>query len=204
MRETRTLDMLEQWSRRFILAAGASAIGAFISGSTVWQWTAEQATRSLSALAAWSLGTTLCGASAAFITACVLFKRITKNRLDESSGEIAELRKRPIQEQTEETLIEKNAEVLKFENSATQATSIDSLLPSEKKLILRLYDEMQICVGMENLGVTQSLRDEEIAFRTNAPESDIISQCDIRITNERKRFRMRRTGEPRGVKERTG
>lgn len=61
---------------------------------------------------------------------------------------------------------------------------LSKLLPIEISFLLRVYDEAQVHVGMENLKVAKSLQQKGVITRTDAPESGVISQCDVELTSE--------------------
>ncbi len=58
------------------------------------------------------------------------------------------------------------------------------ILPTEIPFLLRVYDEAQVHVGTENLMVARSLHRKGAVLRTDAPESGVISQCDVALTDE--------------------
>ena len=70
-------------------------------------------------------------------------------------------------------------------HASTQADASDPLsrlVPAEIPFLLRVYDEAQVHVGMENLKVAKSLQQKGVITRTDAPESGVISQCDVTLT----------------------
>ena len=86
------------------------------------------------------------------------------------------------------TLAKKTEELLDSSgpSSATRDTDdpLSKLLPTEIPFLLRVYDEAQAHVGMENLKVAQSLNAKGAVARTDAPESGVISQCDVALTDK--------------------
>ena len=58
------------------------------------------------------------------------------------------------------------------------------LVPAEIPFLLRVYDEAQAHVGAENLAVARSLHGKGAVLRTDAPESGVISQCDVTLAPE--------------------
>lgn len=70
-----------------------------------------------------------------------------------------------------------------------QATNVklnglSDLLPAEKEMLSRLYNEVQVHVGMDGLATARALRARGAVRRTDAPESDVISQCYVELTDE--------------------
>ncbi|WP_270207938.1 hypothetical protein [Eggerthella lenta] len=62
--------------------------------------------------------------------------------------------------------------------------ALADLLPLEREMISRLYNEVQVYVGMDGLAAARSLRERGVVARTDAPESGIISQCYVQLTDE--------------------
>ncbi len=61
---------------------------------------------------------------------------------------------------------------------------LSKLIPSEIPFLLRVYDEAQAHVGTENLKAARNLHAKGAVVRTDAPESGVISQCDVALTDE--------------------
>lgn len=71
------------------------------------------------------------------------------------------------------------------------------LVPAEVPFLLSVYNGAQAHVGMENLMVARSLRRKGVVYRTDAPESDVISQCDVALTDDWVRIMNERADELR-------
>lgn len=71
------------------------------------------------------------------------------------------------------------------------------LVPAEVPFLLSVYDGAQAHVGTENLMVARSLRRKGVVYRTDAPESDVISQCDVALTDDWVRIMNERADELR-------
>lgn len=72
-------------------------------------------------------------------------------------------------------------------HASTQADASDPLsrlVPAEIPFLLHVYDEAQAHVGTENLMAARSLHAKGAVIRTDAPESGVISQCDVALTDE--------------------
>lgn len=71
------------------------------------------------------------------------------------------------------------------------------LVPAEVPFLLSVYDGAQAHVGTENLMVARSLRRKGVVYRADAPESDVISQCDVALTDDWVRIMNERADELR-------
>ena len=73
-------------------------------------------------------------------------------------------------------------------HAATSETSNDSysydmLSPAEAEVVDRIYERSQLHVGTEFLEIGRTLRRMGVVFRTDAPSSDLIEECDMTLTD---------------------
>ena len=82
-------------------------------------------------------------------------------------------------------------------DGAASPDPFNDLSPTEAAMILEVYENDQLHVGTDGLATARNLRRREIALRTDAPESDVISNCDIALTDDWRRLMNERAGELR-------